>query len=148
MDEKARRQIHTYFTGFPHWTFAILTVGFIIIMAAHGVLGYMVGIGALLASGTVGVLWFKSRPAEAQMDLWLREDLAALQPRALTKANLIKDNTVRDSVVVLGFRFRDVGGAASAFVAAAMGGRALRRWIPRSSTLRSTSSSSTSACST
>src|SRR5882757_9113391 len=111
MDEQTRRQVRSYFGAFPHWTIAVLTVGFIIIVAASGALGYVVGIGALLVSGAVGVRWFQSRPAEAQMDLWLREDLAGLQPRALSKANLIKANTVRDSVVVIGFRFRDVGGA-------------------------------------
>src|SRR3954464_9496151 len=115
MDDLARRQISGYFAKFPQWTVAALAVGFIITFAAEGPLGYIMGIGALLASGTMGALWIKSRPGDAQMDLWLREDLIELQTRALTKAHLDRSQLVRDNVVVIGVKFQNLGGAAFGF---------------------------------
>jgi hypothetical protein len=132
MDEQGRRQISAYFARFPQWTVAVLTIGIIIIVAAEGLLGYVVGIGALLASGTMGVLWFKSRPADAQMDLWLREDLAGLQPRALAKANLDTSELVRDNVVVIGLRFHHLGGAEFGFC---RGGDGRARFTPVDTTV-------------
>jgi|SRR3954468_23530612 len=116
MDHLARRQISAYFQKFPQWAVAVLAVGVIITVAAEGRLGYtLVGIGAILASCTTGALWLKSRPTDAQMDLWLKEDLAELQKRAMTKANLTKDDLVRDNVVVIGVKFQNLRGAAFGF---------------------------------
>jgi hypothetical protein len=115
MDAQARRQIGAYFAGFPHLLIGIMAVGVVILFAARGPLGYSIGLGAILASGAVVVLWSKSQPSDEQMDLWLREDLEALKPRALAKANLLKEDTVRDSVVVIGFRYQNIGGASLGF---------------------------------
>jgi hypothetical protein len=115
MDDLARRQVSGYFQKFPQWTVAALAVGVIITFAAEGPLSYILGIGALLTSGTMGALWLKSRPADAQMDLWLREDLMELQTRALQKAHLDQSQLVRDNVVVIGVRFQNLGGATFGF---------------------------------
>ena len=132
MDDLARRQVSGYFARFPQWTVGVLAVGFIIIFAAEGPLGYVVGIGALLASGAMGALWFKSRPGDAQMDLWFREDLTELQARALTKANLDQSQLVRDNVVVIGVKFQNLGGAALGF---RRGGDGRARFTPVDTTI-------------
>ena len=115
MEEQKRRQIRAYFARFPQWTLAVLTVGFIIILAADGPLGYVVGIGAILLPGALGVLWFKSRPSDAQMDLWLEEDLKGIEPRALAKGGLEASDLVRDPVSVVSPRFRNLSGAELGF---------------------------------
>lgn len=114
MDEK-RNQIKLYFAQFPQWTMAVVAVGFVIVMAAEGWPGWTFGIGAILLGGTMGVRWFVARPSDGQMDRWRDEDLNELQPRALSKAGLDTSDLVRDCKVVIGPRFRNLGGAEFGF---------------------------------
>jgi hypothetical protein len=115
METEKRIQIRSYFTGFPQWTLAVAAVGIVITMAAEGALGYIAGIGALLLAGFLGVRWLITRPSDAQMDTWLQEDIGALEPRALAKAGVDTTELIREGVVVIGPRFRNLAGALFGF---------------------------------
>ncbi|HEX3129660.1 MAG TPA: hypothetical protein VH394_20145 [Thermoanaerobaculia bacterium] len=115
MENQKRSQIKLYFTSFPQWTLAAAAVGAIITMAADGPVGYIVGIGTILLAGALGLRWLATRPSGPQMDTWLREDIQALEPRALSKAGLEKEDLVREQVVVIGPRFRNLAGATFGF---------------------------------
>lgn len=111
MHLEKRTKIALYFWKFPQWVLAALAVGFVIVAAADGVLGYVLGIGALGVSGAATWLWFTARPKDAEMDGWLDGDLEKLKPRALAKSGLDASDLVRDAVMVIGPRFRNLGGA-------------------------------------
>jgi hypothetical protein len=132
MDEQKRRQIRLYFEKFPQWTLGAVAIGFVIIMAAEGAVGYLVGIGAVLLGGTMSVRWFTARPSDAQMDLWLQEDLKGIEPRALTKGGLDTTDLVRDHVSVVSPRFRNLSGAEFGF---RKGGDGRARFTPANVTI-------------
>ena len=115
MEIQKRTQIKLYFMSFPQWTLAVVAVGFVITMAADGVPGYIVGIGAILLAGSLGARWLMTRPSETQMDAWLKEDIDALEPRALSKAGLDATDLVQERVAVIGPRFRNLSGAMFGF---------------------------------
>lgn len=115
MEEQKRSKIRLYFASFPQWTLAVGAVGFVIAMAADDVLGYAVGIGAILLAGTLSVRWLMARPNEAQMDTWLEEDIKTLEPRAISRGGLDGEVLVQDRVVITGPRFRNLSGAEFGF---------------------------------
>lgn len=110
MDEQ-RSKIRAYFKRLPHWPFAVAAVGLLMIVAADGAFGYLLGILAMAGAGAVCIRWFQAQPSDAQMDSWLEEDLENLEPRALAKGGLDPSDRVRDSVLVIGPRFSGLGGA-------------------------------------
>jgi hypothetical protein len=114
MDQK-RKQVRLYFLKFPLVILPVLAVGLIVMLASGTTLGVCAGLLAWGAGATIGFRWMTSRPADAQMDSWLRADLESLEPRALAKCGLDSSELVRDPVVVIGPRFRRLGGAEFGF---------------------------------
>lgn len=106
-----RPKVQAYFKKMPQWPFGAAAVGLLIILTADGPPGFMLGILALGGAGAVLAKWRKAQPSDAQMDAWLREDLYNLKPRALVKSGIDASDLVRDSVLVIGPRFSNMGGA-------------------------------------
>ncbi|MFN6991954.1 MAG: hypothetical protein ACK4MM_04455 [Fervidobacterium sp.] len=106
MDEKAKRKmIYNYFKPFPKWAVIMIIIGLPLLLAA--------GFGIILIGiGIVGlVLYNKGKPADRQMDEWLREDLVNLGKRALNKMNIDDPESIVYSVAITGPRLWDVAGA-------------------------------------
>lgn len=111
MNLEKRKKIVLFFWKFPQWALASLAVGVVIVIAAEGILGYVVGLGAVGFSGAVSWIWFAARPKDAEIDAWLDQDLEKLKPRALAKSGLDASDLVREAVMLVGPRFRNLGGA-------------------------------------
>lgn len=111
MNLEKRKKIVLYFWKFPQWALASLAIGTVIVVATEGVLGYVVGLGAIGLSGAATWFWHTARPKNAEMDTWLEEDLEKLQPRALAKSGLDLSDLVGEPVMLTGPRFRNLGGA-------------------------------------
>jgi hypothetical protein len=106
-----RKRIALYFLKFPQWTLASLAVGIVILVAAESPLGYLFGLAAVGVSGATAWFSLAARPKDAEMDTWLDEDLEKLKPRALAKGGLDETELVGETVMLVGPRFRNLGGA-------------------------------------
>lgn len=111
MEEKNREQIKRYFEVFPGWSIAAIAIGVVIVAASDGFLGYAVGIAAIGLAGLAIFRWSTQRPTDQQMDAWRNEDLDQLGAKAMAKSCLDSSDVVRDPVVVVGPRLRNLGGA-------------------------------------
>lgn len=111
MNLEKRNKIALYFWKFPQLALAAFAVGIVIIAAAESAFGYVIGVGAMGLSGAAGWLWFAVRPKDAEMDIWLEEDLERLKPRALAKGGLDPSHLVAKTVMLTGPRFRNLGKA-------------------------------------
>lgn len=103
-----RAAIKKYFKSFPKWAVWMIVIG-IPMLGAKGAGIILIGIG-----GWVLFDWSK-KPSDSQMDVWLEEDLAALQIKSLSKSGTDQSELVGESVVVTGPRFWNISNAEFAF---------------------------------
>jgi hypothetical protein len=113
-----RPQIKKYFKPFPKWVIGLIILG-VAVSAATG-LGRglapidervpVVGV-ILIIIGILKIGYWASRPKDRQMDVWIDEDLQGMENRALEKTGLDESELVRESVLLTGLRFWNIGGA-------------------------------------
>jgi hypothetical protein len=109
-----RSAIRKYFARVPKW--APWFMGFFLVagLMGDGASRYALWLAAAaLAAWLITIV--VGRPSDEQIDKWLAEDLCSVESRALAKSGLDRDGTVRDSVVVIGPRLRNTGGAKFGF---------------------------------
>ncbi len=109
-----RKAIKKYFAWKPKWilwvALPLIVIGFN--ADASSQYYFLAAAGALLARY---IAVESGRPSDKQMDNWLAEDMRSIEARALVKSGLVRENLVRDAVVVFGPRFRNAGGAKFGF---------------------------------
>lgn len=111
MADKKRLRVRLYFVKFPKWTLGSIIIGFLLFALNDGLGSQFLGIAAMGVGALISFLWITMRAKDQQMDTWLEEDIEHLKPRALTKGDLDPSEIVREPVVVVGPRFRSLGGA-------------------------------------
>jgi len=111
MEAQKRRLIRTYFSPFPAWAgWLALAPVLLMWMSGWSALSLWIGAFPLGVGLTVVGQWLR-QPSDAQIDTWIQEDLAGLEPRALNKSCLDPSERLRPSVRITGPRFRRIGGA-------------------------------------
>lgn len=105
-----RKQIELYFMRFPMWAVGVIAVAIALVASLGALVLYGLEIVVSLVAGVFLFRWFQ-RPSAKQMDTWLREDLASLHPKALRACSIDATEQVRDPVIIVGPRYRNLGGA-------------------------------------
>lgn len=113
-----REGIRHYFTPKPKIVWGALIVGVIILLiglaagsAAMIIVGLLVT-GAMITHYGIKMSNYNRRPSDAQMDVWIEEDLKSLDQKALAKTGTDATELVSESVMVTGPRFWNVSNAA------------------------------------
>jgi hypothetical protein len=102
MDKRA--QIKKYFKPFPKGAVWLIILGVPLLVAF--------GLGVILIIiGSLKIVSWKRKPSDRQMDVWTEEDLQGLEKKALKTTGLDESELVRESVLLTGLRFWNIGGA-------------------------------------
>src|SRR6266705_715705 len=99
-----RQQIKKYFEPFPKWAVGIIFAGIPLLIS------YGLGI-ILIIVGILKIAFWKKKPKDRQIDVWVAEDLQHMESKALQQTGLDESQLVRESVLLTGLRFWNIGGA-------------------------------------
>jgi hypothetical protein len=104
-----REQIKKYFQPFPTWAVVVIVIGIVLLLIPSLAVRF---VGILLIGGGIAVLAMeRNKPSDAQMDLWIEDDLQGLNAKALNKSGTDPSECVGEKVLVTGPRFWNVAGA-------------------------------------
>ena len=113
MAKEHAERVRKYFKPFPRWTIWVIVIGVVGLVASGAGVPTIVGIAgiALILAGIAGILFWRAKPSDQEMDRWINEDVEKLKPVAVNKTGLDGVKTYGDTVVVKGPRFWNTGGA-------------------------------------
>jgi hypothetical protein len=110
MEELKRQAIKAYFAPFPRWAVWSSAVAGAGILLQGWLFAYGLGWVVILIAAWSIKQW-SSRPGDAEIDAWAREDLENLAARALEKSSLDVSQQIRAPVTITSPRLHDLGGA-------------------------------------
>lgn len=115
MTTAQRKRIHQYFEKLPQWPFVLAAVGFLILVASSSWQGRALGSAGLMGAIGFSLRFLLGAPSDTEIDRWSAADIQDLQTRAFKRCDLESSETIRDPVVIVGPRFRYLGGAQFGF---------------------------------
>jgi len=115
MSTNQRKRIQRYFERLPEWPFFLGAVGILLLVAGPGWPGRLLGAGVVAGGAWFSLNFLTSSPSDAEIDRLIAEDLESLKAHALGYCDLGPTDNIRDPVVLVGPRFRHLGGALFGF---------------------------------
>jgi hypothetical protein len=115
MDSRDRERVLRYFQRLPEWPFVLAAVGLLLAAAGPGWEGRALGAAGLVAAACYSLRFLHTSPSDADFDALTGEDIAKVKDWALERTDLAPGETIRDPVVIVGPRFRHLGGAQFGF---------------------------------
>ena len=115
MSMEGRKKIQRYFQRLPEWPFVIAAVGFLLLFAGPGWPGRLLGVIGLMAAAGFSMSFLADSPGDAEIDVLTSIDVKNLKARAFEHCDLEPREAIRDPVVIVGPRFRHLGGARFGF---------------------------------
>jgi hypothetical protein len=114
MNENTRAHVLRYFRRPPEWPYVLAAVGLLLALVGPG--GAIRVLGAAVTAAGV-FAWYTRRNSvkDADIDAQVAHDVQHLEARALDHCDLDPSETIRDPVVIVGPRFRNLGGAQFGF---------------------------------
>jgi hypothetical protein len=113
MEAKKRLRLKRYFQRLPEWPFVLAAVGFLLLIAGPGWEGRVPGAASLAVAAWFSVRFLRDSPSDADFDALTDEDITQLEARARDRCDLPEQ--IRKPVVIIGPRFRNLGGAQFGF---------------------------------
>jgi len=116
MHEVTRSRISQYFQSLklPEWLLVAASVAVLALLTASG-WGRLLAAAALVGAGAYGYRFLASSPIDAEIDSVVAMDIAALEKRALARCHLEESEVRANPQVIVGPRYRRLGGAEFGF---------------------------------